>query len=160
MTTHIDPEALTGYLLGESANELSAVVARHLAECPDCRRREYALRRLTGVFANVSAPRPHAEVLDSLLAAQRRLRSARRRRALQGGLWTAGTIAAVMTVFAVGFWTGRRTSPDPRNSRPTTVVNEDADTPDAHDLAMPQVMFVAAIPDRVAGFATQDTTTN
>lgn len=160
MTSHVDPEVLSGYVLGESGAESSAAIERHLAACANCRRQESELRHLAETFADAPALQPHAGVLDSLLAAQRRLKDNRRRRALQGGLWTAGTVAAVLGIFAVGFWTGRHTSPDAQASKPISLVREGSGWAQERDLAGPHVMFVAAIPDRVAGLAKQDTTTN
>lgn len=160
MTNHIDPEVLSGYVLGESTAESSATVERHLAECAPCRRRESELRHLVRSFADATAPRPRAHILNSLLAVQRRTRNDRRRRAVRSGLWTAGTAVAVLGIFAVGFWTGRRTSPDPQTTRPTSVIREDGRWAQERDLEAPHVMFVAAIPDRVTGLAKQDTTAN
>lgn len=160
MTRHIEPGVLFGYLLGESADESSATVERHLAECASCRRQESELRHLIRDFAGATAPRPRADILDSLLAAQHRLRDARRRRALPRGFWAVGTVAAVLGAFAVGFWTGRSTSADPRAERPAGFAKVDAAGAREPDLAAPHVTFVAAIPDRVTGLARQDTTAN
>lgn len=160
MMRHLDADDLTGYVLGESTDASSAAVEQHLAECAACRAQETELRRLLGGFADLPSPRPRTDILDALLAEQRGLRVARRRRTLQGGLWTTATVAAVAAVFAVGFWTGRRTAPDLGNTHPASVVREDTGRLDERDLAMPQVVFVAAIPDRVAGLAKRDTTTN
>lgn len=160
MTRHIDPEALAGHLLGEATDASSAAIGRHLEECATCRRQASALRFLIRNFADATAPHPGAAILDSLLTAQRRIRSGRRHRALPGGLFAAGTVAAVLGIFAAGFWTGRQTSPGPPDSKPTFVVRDVVGRARNHDLAVPQVMFVAAIPDRVAGLAKQDTTTN
>ncbi|MBK8164997.1 MAG: zf-HC2 domain-containing protein [bacterium] len=152
---HIDPEMLSGYLLGESTDAASAAVERHLAECATCRRLESELRHVIVTFAGANAQRPRAGGLDSLLAAQQRLGSARRRSAMRTRLWTAGAVAAMLGIFAVGFWTGRRTSPGPLESSPAPV----ARTREL-DVTAPHVTFVAAIPDRVAGLAKRDTTTN
>lgn len=160
MKRHLDEDALTNHLLGESTVSASAAVERHLAACAACRRQEAELRYLIGVFAGMAGPRPRAEILDSLLSAQERLNGSRRQRLLQGGLWTTATLAAVAAVFAVGFWTGRRTSPELWRPHPIPVLRSDAGHLREPDLAMPPVMFVAAIPDRVAGLARQDTTTN
>lgn len=160
MTRHIDPEVLMAHLLGESAAETAATIEQHLAECATCHRQVSGMRQVMATFAGATAPRPRAAVLDSLLAAQARRGSPRRRRALQNGLWAAGTVAAVLGIFAVGFWTGRRTSPGPLDSRPLPVVKEAVDRAREPDLAAPDVTFVAAIPDRVAGLAKRDTTTN
>ncbi len=160
MTRHIDSETLLAYALGEPTSTTSADIESHLAVCAACRRQEAELRQVVGAFADAEAGLPRAAILDSLLAAQRRQRDGGRRRAWQGGILAAGTVAAMLAVFAAGFWTGRRASPEVRTTEARTVVRTaNGETP-RQDLAAPQVMFVAAIPDRVAGLAKQDTTAN
>ncbi|MCL6621979.1 MAG: zf-HC2 domain-containing protein [Syntrophobacterales bacterium] len=51
-------ERLSAYLDGETTTAETELVARHLADCPECRRELAALERLSAALADLTVPGP------------------------------------------------------------------------------------------------------
>jgi hypothetical protein len=92
-------DQLDDFLLGWLSPDEAAAFERHLAECPLCRRQCAQQKSIDGLLAEIGQS-PDEVPAGLIESARNRLKSSRRRKALQ---WTLGLVAAAAVLTAAVF---------------------------------------------------------